>query len=403
MAEESDLEKSEAASPRRLEKAREEGQIARSRELGTFMMLAAGVAGVWLSGSMLYQGLTGVLRRGLGFEPRVAQDPGVMVEQAVHGAGRALLTVLPMFGMLAVVAVLSAVLLGGFVFSTKPLEPNFSKLSLWSGIKRMFSAQTVVELVKALAKAALVGGVAVWVIWHYHDDMLGLMHVAPSAALTSAMSLVALCSALIVGSLLFVVLLDVPWQIWNHLKKLRMTKEDVRQEHKEGEGDPHVKGRIRQQQRAMARRRMMSEVPGADVVVTNPTHYAVALKYADGAAGAPRVVAKGTGLIAARIRELAAEHRIPTLEAPPLIVQATITIATAIIAEASLSFLGQRRGRLLVIQTRRLQDGVQLRRLCAVFGAPRQQGLYARGGVDHHLGLTLVSLSRQQRAIQLGL
>ncbi|AMG88804.1 flagellar biosynthesis protein FlhB [Bordetella bronchiseptica] len=318
MAEESDLEKSEAASPRRLEKAREEGQIARSRELGTFMMLAAGVAGVWLSGSMLYQGLTGVLRRGLGFEPRVAQDPGVMVEQAVHGAGRALLTVLPMFGMLAVVAVLSAVLLGGFVFSTKPLEPNFSKLSLWSGIKRMFSAQTVVELVKALAKAALVGGVAVWVIWHYHDDMLGLMHVAPSAALTSAMSLVALCSALIVGSLLFVVLLDVPWQIWNHLKKLRMTKEDVRQEHKESEGDPHVKGRIRQQQRAMARRRMMSEVPGADVVVTNPTHYAVALKYADGEAGAPRVVAKGTGLIAARIRELAAEHRIPTLEAPPL-------------------------------------------------------------------------------------
>ncbi|AWP75392.1 flagellar biosynthesis protein FlhB [Bordetella bronchiseptica] len=318
MAEESDLEKSEAASPRRLEKAREEGQIARSRELGTFMMLAAGVAGVWLSGSMLYQGLTGVLRRGLGFEPRVAQDPGVMVEQAVHGAGRALLTVLPMFGMLAVVAVLSAVLLGGFVFSTKPLEPNFSKLSLWSGIKRMFSAQTVVELVKALAKAALVGGVAVWVIWHYHDDMLGLMHVAPSAALTSAMSLVALCSALIVGSLLFVVLLDVPWQIWNHLKKLRMTKEDVRQEHKESEGDPHVKGRIRQQQRAMARRRMMSEVPGADVVVTNPTHYAVALKYVDGAAGAPRVVAKGTGLIAARIRELAAEHRIPTLEAPPL-------------------------------------------------------------------------------------
>ncbi|KDD10532.1 flagellar biosynthesis protein FlhB [Bordetella bronchiseptica] len=318
MAEESDLEKSEAASPRRLEKAREEGQIARSRELGTFMMLAAGVAGVWLSGSMLYQGLTGVLRRGLGFEPRVAQDPGVMVEQAVHGAGRALLTVLPMFGMLAVVAVLSAVLLGGFVFSTKPLEPNFSKLSLWSGIKRMFSAQTVVELVKALAKAALVGGVAVWVIWHYHDDMLGLMHVAPSAALTSAMSLVALCSALIVGSLLFVVLLDVPWQIWNHLKKLRMTKEDVRQEHKESEGDPHVKGRIRQQQRAMARRRMMSEVPGADVVVTNPTHYAVALKYADGEAGAPRVVAKGSGLIAARIRELAAEHRIPTLEAPPL-------------------------------------------------------------------------------------
>lgn len=318
MAEESDLEKTEAASPRRLEKAREEGQIARSRELGTFMMLAVGVGAIWAGGGTIYKGLSGVLRNGLAFDQRVVADPGVMVEQAVNGFGHALMVILPIFGLLAVIAVLSSVLLGGIVISGKPLSPNFSKLSLFAGLKRMFSAQTVVELIKALAKAMLVGGVAVWILWRYHDDMLGLMHVAPSAALTKALSLVAMCCAFIVASLLVIVLLDVPWQIWSHLKKLRMSKEDVRQEHKESEGDPHTKARIRQQQRQAARRRMMSEVPKADVVVTNPTHYAVALKYEEDKNGAPRVLAKGTGLIAAKIRELAAEHRIPTLEAPPL-------------------------------------------------------------------------------------
>ncbi|KOF53264.1 flagellar biosynthesis protein FlhB [Achromobacter sp. DMS1] len=318
MADESDLEKTEAASPRRLEKAREEGQIARSRELGTFMMLAAGVGALWAGGAAIYRGLSGVLRNGLAFDQRVTMDPGVMVEQAAEGFWHGLFAVLPVFGLLAVVAVLSSVLLGGIVISGKPLQPNFSKLSPLAGIKRMFSAQTLVELVKALAKALLVGGVAVWVLWRYHDDMLGLMHVAPSAALIRALDLVALCCACIVASLLVIVGLDVPWQIWSHLKKLRMSKEDVRQEHKESEGDPHVKARIRQQQRQMARRRMMAEVPNADVVVTNPTHYAVALRYDESRNGAPRVLAKGTGLIAAKIRELANQHRVPTLEAPPL-------------------------------------------------------------------------------------
>jgi len=318
MAEESDLEKTEAASPRRLEKAREEGQIARSRELGTFLLLASGVAGLWLGSGFMYRGLVAVLRRGLAFEPRVAHDPAIMVSQAVMGLSEALLSLLPLFGLLVVVALLSGVLLGGIVFSGKPLVPNFSKLSPLAGLQRMFSSQTVVELIKTLAKAALVGGIGALVLWHYHEDMLGLSLASPTAAIANTLRLVALCGALVVASLLLVVLLDVPWQIYSHLKKLRMSKEDVRQEHKESEGDPHVKARIRQQQRAMARRRMMAEVPRADVVVTNPTHYAVALRYAQEQAGAPRVVAKGTGLIALRIRELAAEHRVPALEAPPL-------------------------------------------------------------------------------------
>jgi flagellar biosynthetic protein FlhB len=318
MADDSDLEKTEAPSPRRLEKAREEGQIARSRELGTFLMLAVGAGGLWFSGGALYRGLTGVLRHGLGFDQRVISDPTLMLSGAALEGGQALMLVMPIFGALAITAILSSVAIGGFVFTTKPFEPNFAKLNPLEGIKRLFSLQVVVELTKAMTKAGLVGGVGIWVLGRYLDDMLGLSQAAPTAAMVKTMTLVATCSGLIVASLLLVALLDVPWQIWHRLKNLRMTKEEVRQEHKESEGDPHVKGRIRQQQRAMARRRMMANVPTADVVVTNPTHYAVALKYTESEGAAPRVVAKGTGLMAARIRELAAEHRVPTLEAPPL-------------------------------------------------------------------------------------
>ncbi len=204
------------------------------------------------------------------------------------------------------------------MFSTKALEPKFERLNPLKGVKRMFSAQTVVELIKTLAKASVIGTVGAMVIWHYRDQMLSLMHTTPTEALTTGMGLVALCCTLIVSALILIVMIDAPWQLFSHFKKMRMSKQDVKQEHKESDGDPHVKGRIRQQQRAMARRRMMSEVPNADVIVTNPTHYAVALTYTEGQGGAPKLVAKGTGLVAARVRMVAAEHNVPVLSAPPL-------------------------------------------------------------------------------------
>ncbi len=318
MAEESDLEKTEAPSPRRLEKAREEGQVARSRELNTFLLLSAGVGMLWLGGGRAYHELRGILRTGLWFDPLSARDTDVMVASAAMQVWRALLTLLPFFGLLVVVAILASVLLGGFLWSTKALEPKFNRMSPLKGLQRMFSAHTLVELFKTLAKAGLIGTIAALVISHYQERMLTLMYAWPTEALTTAMSLVALCSALIVGSLLLIVLIDAPWQLFSHFKKMRMSRQDLKQEHKESEGDPHVKGRIRQQQRAMARRRRMAEVPSADVVVTNPTHYAVALSYREGGQGAPRVVAKGQGMIAARIRELAQEHRVPLISAPPL-------------------------------------------------------------------------------------
>jgi flagellar biosynthetic protein FlhB len=318
MAEESDLEKTEPASPRRLEKAREEGQVARSRELNTFLLLLAGVSVLWMTGGYMFTTLSGVVRSSMWFDLRILRDTNVMVSEAVDSALQALLMLAPLFGVLVVVAILASVMLGGLVFSGKALEPKFERMNPIKGVGRMFSAQTMVELLKTLAKAAVVGGVAVLVISSYMEPMIALMHATPEDALTSGIGLVALCCALIVAGLVLIVLIDAPWQIFSHMKKLRMSRQDVKQEHKESEGDPHVKGRIRQQQRAMARQRMMAQVPTADVVITNPTHYAVALSYQQGSGGAPRVVAKGSGLIAAKIREIGQEHHVPLLSAPPL-------------------------------------------------------------------------------------
>ncbi|WP_345798262.1 flagellar biosynthesis protein FlhB [Castellaniella sp. MT123] len=318
MAEDSDLEKTEAASPRRLEKAREEGQVARSRELGTFMALISGIGALWFGGGSLFRALEGVLRSGLWFDPRIVRDPDVMLNVAAASAWQGLLVILPILGLLLVVGVFSSVALGGFLLSSKALEPKFERLNPLKGLKRFVQMQTFIELIKTLGKAVLVGYVAVKVIWSYREDMLALSHMPPTEGLARGLELAATCSLLIASSLIIIVLIDVPWQLWNHAKQLRMSREDVKQEHKESEGDPHVKGRIRQQQRAMARRRMMSAVPDADVVVTNPTHYAVALRYREGQGGAPMVVAKGAGLIAAQIRKLAEEHQVARLEAPPL-------------------------------------------------------------------------------------
>ncbi|MGB7398965.1 flagellar biosynthesis protein FlhB [Castellaniella sp.] len=318
MAEDSDLEKTEPASPRRLEKAREEGQVARSRELGTFLALVAGIGTLWFLGDTYFRVLQGVLHNGLWFDPGVVRDPQVMLNVAATSAWQALLILLPVFVLLMVVGIFSSVALGGFLLSPKALEPKFERMNPLKGLKRFVEAQTAVELLKTLAKAALIGIVAIKVVWAYLPDMLALTHMSVSDALAQGLSLVALTCLWVASSLVILVLIDVPWQLWNHAKQLRMSRDDVKQENKESEGDPHVKGRIRQQQRSMARRRMMTAVPEADVVVTNPTHYAVALRYSEGQGGAPTVVAKGAGLIAAQIRQLAQENNVALLEAPPL-------------------------------------------------------------------------------------
>lgn len=318
MSEESDLEKTEPASPRRLEKAREEGQVVRSRELATFIMLMTGVIGLWTLGGVLGRTLDTVMRQSLRFEPATAFDTSRMLSRFANVVWESLLAFMPLLLLFGLAAVAAPLLMGGWTFSTKALMPNFGRMSPASGLGRMFSVHSVAELVKAIAKSLLVGSVGAWVVWHRLPDAIALMNAPVHEALLHMLEMVLHCCLLVALSLLLVAAIDVPWQCWEYFKKLRMTKEEVKQEFKESEGDPHIKGRIRQQQRAMARRRMMQEVPKADVVVTNPTHFAVALRYEEGRMSAPRVIAKGTDEVAARIRELAAEHRIPLMSAPPL-------------------------------------------------------------------------------------
>ncbi|WP_416051527.1 flagellar biosynthesis protein FlhB [Cupriavidus basilensis] len=318
MSEESDLEKTEPASARRLEKAREEGQVVRSRELATLIMLMSGVVGLWTLGGTLANKLDAVLHASLAFEPAIAFDTTRMMSRFGIAVWEGLLAFLPLLLFFGAAALAGPMLLGGWMFSAKSFAPDFSRLSPLKGLGRLFSSQSLVELAKAIAKALLVGSVAGWVLWRRLPEAIALMSAPIHEALLHMLEMVLSCSAMVAGSLVLVAALDVPWQYWTFYKKLRMTKEEVKQEHKDSEGDPHIKGRIRQQQRAMAKRRMMSEVPKADVVVTNPTHFAVALRYEEGRMSAPRVVAKGSDAVAARIREIAVENGVPLLSAPPL-------------------------------------------------------------------------------------
>ncbi len=317
-AEDSDLEKTEQPSQRRLDQAREEGQVARSRELSTFAVLMAGGAGLWLMGDSLSQQLIRLIRTGLTLDANLVFSPDALMPHLHELAWATLLGFLPFLLLMLVVATFSPLLLNGWLFTLKPLVPDFSKLNPVTGLGRMFSTHSLVELVKAIAKSLVVGGIGAWVIWHNRDNVLALVGEPAALAIPHLGGVIWACFASIMGGMLLIVGVDVPFQLWEHSKKLKMTKQEVRQEAKETEGDPQVKARIRSMQREIARRRMMAEIPTADVVVTNPTHFSVALKYSENGMRAPVVVAKGRHLMAARIREIAKENNVPILEAPPL-------------------------------------------------------------------------------------
>jgi flagellar biosynthetic protein FlhB len=318
MAEDSDLERTELPSQRRLDQAREKGQVARSRELSTFAVLLAGGATLWFMGASLTQHMVESLRVGLTLDKELAFNPELIIPRLYDLAVDALITFSPLLLAVMLAAAFSPLLLNGWLFSFESMQPQFSRMNPIAGIARMFSMHSLVELSKAVGKSVLVGGVGAWVIWHNKDVVMALSTQSVEAAVPQMGHLVGASFMAIVGAMLLIVLIDVPFQLWDHNKKLMMTKEEVRQEAKETEGDPMVKGRIRSLQRDAARRRMMAAIPTADVVVTNPTHYAVALKYNDKVKGAPVVVAKGSHLLALRIREIALEHHVPILEAPPL-------------------------------------------------------------------------------------
>jgi flagellar biosynthetic protein FlhB len=317
VADDSD-DKTEAPTSHRLEKAREEGQVPRSKELTSVLILIVGVSIIWMGGEAFARRLSMMLTAGLRFDHNIINDPNLILSQIILLIKNAMVALLPLITGVVIMAILGPLMLGGLVFSGKSLQFKFSKLNPLSGIKRLFSAQVVAELVKAVMKALLMGSVAGLYLWHKWPDVMRLMTEAPVTAMASALNIAGMCCILVVLSIIPMVGFDVFFQIYSHIKKLRMSRQDIRDEFKQQEGDPHVKGRIRQLQRDAARRRMMADVPKADVIVTNPTHYAVALQYDENKMSAPKVVAKGSGLIALRIREIGTENKIPMLEAPPL-------------------------------------------------------------------------------------
>ncbi len=318
MAEHSAQERTESATPKRLEEARREGRVPRSQELTTSVVLLAAASALLLLGDGVGQSLAAVMREGLELTRTEALDESRLVPALSAALYHAGVACLPVLGIVILAVTAAPLTIGGWNVSGKPLVPDFKRLDPLAGFGRMFSLRGVVELAKALAKFALVATVAALLLWRSAGELLALGGEATGAAIGHATQLVGTTLLALAGALLVIAAIDVPYQLWRHASELKMSREEVRQEAKESDGSPEVKGRIRQVQQALARGRMLQDVPTADVIVTNPTHFAVALRYDDKRARAPVVVAKGTELIAARIREIAGAHGVAIVEAPPL-------------------------------------------------------------------------------------
>ena len=316
--EETGQERTEEATPRRLERAREEGQVPRSRELGTAAILLTGSGSMLVFGESVTHRILEIARGCFALRRGDIFETGFMAERLVDSLYWAMWGLLPVMLALTLAAFLSPIALGGWMFSAKPMLPKFERLDPLAGLQRMFSLRSLVELLKAIAKVLVVGGAALLLLWSLRGDVLAMAREPLETAMQHASHMVLWSALALSASTLLIAAVDVPFQLFDHAGKLRMTTQQVRDELKESEGRPEVKGRIRQLQRQMAKARMMSAVPKADVVITNPTHYAVALRYDMAQAGAPLLVAKGADHVAFRIREIAQANGVPVVSSPKL-------------------------------------------------------------------------------------
>lgn len=318
MSEDSDLERTEPASAQRLERAREDGDVPRSRELATCTVLLAAGSGFWIWGDSLMRKLNVIMVSGLQIDREQAFDFDILLMRIAANLMDVLIAFAPIAILLMMVALASPLLIGGWLFSNKALMPNFTRMNPLKGLGNMVSMHAGVELVKAIAKTIVVGGVAWLVILYQKEAVLGLGLEPLNEGSLHLIRILGISFLFLVSALVLIAMIDAPYQVWHYANKLKMTRQELTQEAKESDGNPQIKAKIRAQQREMARRRMMSEVPNADVIVTNPTHFAVALKYAEGAMRAPTVVAKGADAVAAKIREIAGLNNVAMLEAPAL-------------------------------------------------------------------------------------
>lgn len=318
MAESDGQERTEEATPRRLQQAKEKGQVARSKELASASVLIIGAVALMWFGESMAKALFEAMQRLFSLSREEIFDTTKLLEIAGGAMVNLLFPLLLILVTLFVAAVIGAAGVGGISFSMKAAMPKASKLNPLSGIKRMFGMQSWVELIKSILKVALVSGMAIYLIQASQGDLMQLsMDVYPQN-IFHALDILLNFILLISCSLLIVVAIDIPFQIWQHADQLKMTKQEVKDEYKDTEGKPEVKGRIRMLQREAAQRRMMTDVPQADVIVTNPEHFSVALRYKQDQDKAPVVVAKGVDHMAMKIREVAREHDIYIVPAPPL-------------------------------------------------------------------------------------
>ncbi|MEE9494479.1 MAG: flagellar biosynthesis protein FlhB [Gammaproteobacteria bacterium] len=319
MAENSSAQdKTEDATAKRQLETRKKGQLPRSRELTTMSILLAAAISFSMMGSHMLEKFTNILHIGLDIDRQKLLDPEKVTELFTEAIMQGFYLILPFLIVMVIVAAVAPIALGGWSFSPEAIGFKFSKMNPMTGMKRMFSVNASVELLKALAKFVLVGTTGYLLLMHYAPQILALGDESIASAISHAGSILVRSFILLSASLLIVAAIDVPFQIWKHKKSIRMTKQEVRDEHKDIEGKPEVKQRVRQLQRQFSQSRMLENIADADVVITNPTHYSVALKYDAENMSEPIVVAKGVDLIAGHIRRIAEANNVPAFEAPPL-------------------------------------------------------------------------------------
>lgn len=319
MAEEEQAqEKTEEPSAKRLKESREKGQVARSKDFNASVILLSTAIGFLVFGKQISIHLAEMMRSAFEFNTEILITPTVAFERLYTLAKSGMLALVPILIVIFLLSLGAPLLMGGWVFSSESLQPKMSRMSFLKGIKRMVSLKGVVETVKSFFKFVLVGTVAVLVLKLQVPALLALGNASLETAISSGGYIIIKSFLFISASLILIAAVDVPFQLYEHNKNMKMTKQELRDEYKETEGKPEVKSAIRRAQHEIARRRMMNEVPKADVILTNPTHYAVAISYKKRGSKAPVVVAKGKDLVAFQISKVGKEHEIPIISVPPL-------------------------------------------------------------------------------------
>ena len=311
-------DKTEEPTARRLEKAREDGQVLRSQDLTIAVVTSGFIATLFTVGSLLGPQYVDILARSFSFERYQVFEVNQMVVRLASQVLDVGTVISPLFAVAVILAIGGACALDGFVFSWKSIAPKASKINPISGIARIFGLRALVELFKALMKFLLVAGIGGFYIYLTFSDLIELSRSDIVSAIHGGLSVVMLGALITSFALVIIAAIDIPYQRFEFIKKLRMTKQEIKDEMKELEGQPEVKQKIKQKQREMAEQRMLQDVPKADVIITNPEHFAIALSYNQDSEDAPKVVAKGKGFLAGKIREIASEHKIQIFEAPVL-------------------------------------------------------------------------------------